>query len=309
MKLYISCFTSDFEIMQEKWTLKRLGQTLDDVQIKRYENQKGAILEYSWDDETLKQVATQDCPFGMCVVGEKLFVCDAKLNKIFIYRSITLEKIDAITSPLFNDIHSVVRDGNTLLVASTGVDTVVRVSLSDYSVEPVVSFIASNSSAGLSVSNARFNATVDYSALHINTEQQMTHLNYAALLPDNSLGISLFHQGAIASYKDGEFSYIIKDLYRSHSFFEYNQQLYVADSGNHCVKIYTLPDYNFVRAIPFGGWVQDIKRIDINEKSLMFASDADNSLIRVYDLSQNKLIRTIELPKNYRISNCELKLL
>lgn len=82
IKLYISCFTSDFEIMQEKWTLKRRGQSLSAIQTERYENQKGTILEYSWDDETLREVAVQDCPFGMCTVGENLFVCDAKINRI-----------------------------------------------------------------------------------------------------------------------------------------------------------------------------------------------------------------------------------
>ena len=309
MKLYISCFTSDFEIMKEKWTLKRRGQSLSAIQTERYENQKGAILEYSWDDETLREVAVQDCPFGMCTVGENLFVCDAKVNRIIVYHASTLEKIGDIESSLFNDIHSIVQNGDTLLVASTGVDTVTRVSLSDYSTEPIVSFIASVNPNGLAVSSTRLDATVDYSALHINTEQQVTHLNYAAPLPDNSLGISLFHQGGLVSYKDGEFSFIIRDLYRSHAFFAYDQQFFVADSGNHCVKVYTLPDYTFARAIPFDGWVQDVKRIDIDGKSLMFASDADNSLIQVYDLAQNELIRTIQLPKNYRISSCELKLL
>lgn len=309
MKLYISCFTSDFEIMQEKWALKRLGRLLSASQAERYENQKGAILEYSWDDETLTEVVVQDCPFGMCTVGEKLFVCDAKLNKIIIYHASTLEKIDEITSPLFNDIHSVVQDGDTLLIASSGIDTVLRLSLSDYSMEPIVSFVASDNSSGLAVSSARLDATVDYGALHINTEQQATHLNYAAPLPDNTLGISLFHQDGLVSHKDGEVSFIIRDLYRPHAFFEYDHQLYVADSGNHCVKVYTLPDYTFIQEIPFDGWVQDIKRIDTGGKSLMFASDADNSLIRVYDLAQNRLIHTIQLPKKYRISSCELKLL
>lgn len=60
--------------MQEKWTLKRRGQSLSAIQTERYENQKGAILEYSWDDETLTEVVVQDCPFGMCTVGEKLFI-------------------------------------------------------------------------------------------------------------------------------------------------------------------------------------------------------------------------------------------
>lgn len=309
MKLYISCFTSDFEIMQEKWTLKRLGRSLSASQTERYENQKGTILEYSCDDETLTEVTVQDCPFGMCMVDEKLFVCDAKLNKIIIYHASTLKKIGEITSPFFNDIHSIVEDSNTLLVTSTGVDSVIRVSLSDYSTEPIVSFVTSDDHNGLAVSSTRFDTTADYSELHISTEQQVTHLNYAALLPDKSLGISLFHQGGLVSYKDREFSFIIRDLYRSHAFFEYDQRLFVADSGNHCVKVYKLPDYVFAQAIPFDGWVQDIKRIDTNGKSLMFASDADNSLIQVYDLVQDKLIRTIRLPKNYRISSCELKLL
>lgn len=309
MKLYISCFTSDFEIMQAKWTLKKLGQSLSASQAERYERQKGAILEYSWDERSLTEVVIQDCPFGMCTVDERLFVCDAKLNRIIVYHARTLERIGDIVSPLFNDIHSIVQDDDRLLVTSTGIDTVLGVSLADYSTKPIVSFVASDGPSGLAVSSNRFDTTIDYSALHINTEQQLTHLNYAALLPDSTLGISLFHQGGLVSYKDGEFSFIIRDLCCSHAFFEYNRQLFVADSGNKCVKIYTLPDYALIKTIPLGGWVQDIKRIDIDGRPLMFVSDADNSLIQVYDLAQSKTVRIIQLPKKYRISSCELKIL
>ena len=87
-----------------------------------------------------------------------------------------------------------------------------------------------------------------------------------------------------------------------------NKKLYTADSGNHCVRIYALPDFNFVKMMKFGGWVQDIKKIEHDDRSLMFVSDADNCLIHVYDLHLEKLIRTIQLPQNYRISSCELKL-
>ena len=72
MNIYISCFTSDFEIMKKKWNLKKRGYSLNKNQRKRYANQTGAILEYAWDNNTLTRLRTQDCPFGMCTVGSRL---------------------------------------------------------------------------------------------------------------------------------------------------------------------------------------------------------------------------------------------
>ena len=308
MNIYISCFTSDFEIMKKKWNLKKGGYSLNKNQRKRYTNQTGAILEYAWDKNTLTRLRTQDCPFGMCTVGSRLFICDAKRNTIIVYNARTLDVIGEIHSSLFNDIHSITHYENDLIVSSSGIDTVVKVSLTDYSTEPVISFI--NSRNGIKIENpdCKIDKSVDYSKLHIATEEQATHLNYAAIMSDGALGVNLFHQGCIVSCKDNGFSFLVKGMYRSHAFFEYNKKLYTADSGNHCVRIYALPDFNFVKMMKFGGWVQDIKKIEHDDRSLMFVSDADNCLIHVYDLHLEKLIRTIQLPQNYRISSCELKL-
>lgn len=307
--LYISCFTSDLEVMRLKWALKKTGGTLNPQQQARFDNQTGSILTYSWDDDAIINEVVQGCPFGMCIFEDKLFVCDAKSNTIVVYNARTLEQLTVIRSKMFNDVHSVVRQGEYLIITSTGVDSVVRVSLRDYSVEAVVTFSIDSTSKELIAQKGWTKDTEhDYSRDHINTEAQVTHLNYAAVLDDGRLGISLFHQGKIVGFdeKSGRVDTLVEGLFRSHAFFSHGSNFFVADSGNHCVKIFDRSSFKLKSVLMQKGWVQDIKHITINGRELLSVADADNGTIEMYDLATMERIRTIHVNEKYRLSSCEL---
>src|SRR5258707_6883996 len=85
MKLYVSCFTNDFEIMQTKWAYKRIGRRLPAKLQSRYDNQSGNILVYDWASDTQITSIDQRCPFGLCVKGSRLLVLDAKDNLVRCY--------------------------------------------------------------------------------------------------------------------------------------------------------------------------------------------------------------------------------
>lgn len=311
MNLYISCFTSDFEIMRIKWSLKKTGGVLSDAQQVRFDTQTGSILSYSWDDDEIVSETIQGCPFGMYTHDGMLYVCDAKYNTVVVYDAVTLEPINTIQSKLFNDIHSITGYGDYLLIASTGIDSVLKLSLDDHTIRPVVSFaIDENSALGLKAGNDLLDTERDYSKEHINTESQLTHLNYAAPLSDGRIGISLFHQGKIITYDEsrGSIETIIQDLVRSHSFFEFQDKIFVADSGNYCVKIYEKNTYKLIQTIEHSGWVQDIKHITLDHDDLMTVCNADNAIIYIYDLNTLDLVRSIQLDTKYRLSSCELRL-
>jgi len=310
VNLYISCFTSDFDIMRTKWSLKKSNGELDDSQMKRFNAQTGSILTYSWAQDKIVSETIQGCPFGMYTHEGRMYVCDAKHNAVVIYDAETLEVVETVYSKMFNDIHSIVRLDDDLLITSTGVDSLVKLSLKDHSVSAVVSFVKADNSLGIKISHDVFDGVRDFSKEHIETVAQLTHLNYAAPLSDGRIGISLFHQGKIIAYDpvDDSVEVIVDELFRSHSFFEYGTNFYVADSGNHLVKIYSRNDYRLLDTISYPGWVQDIKHIRRGGYDAMTVCDADNGVVYIYDLKDLQLQRTIQVASNYRLSSCELRM-
>lgn len=309
MNLYISCFTSDFDIMRTKWSLKKTNSQLDDLQKKRFDAQTGSILSYDWSQEKVISEIIQGCPFGMYTHKGRMYVCDAKHNMIVVYDAESLEVVQTIHSRMFNDIHSIVSYKDCLLVTSTGVDSILKVSLKDFTVSAICTFIEGDNTLGIKITHDAFDNERDFSRDHIETTAQLTHLNYAASLPDGRIGISLFHQGKIVAYdtRDDSVEVIIDGLFRSHSFFEYKTRFYVADSGNHLIKIYDQNSYVLLDIVSFPGWVQDIKYIRINERDVMTVCDADNGTIYVYDLDDLRVLRKITVASNYRLSSCEVR--
>src|SRR6266568_7781519 len=192
MKLYISCFTNDFEIMRAKWTAKRAGNCLSDELQDRYDNQVGNILVYDWESDAQIGSLEQGCPFGIFIQDKTMMVCDAKNNSIEYYDCDTFELQKTLTSHYFNDLHSIVKDGDSFILTSSGIDTVARLDSETGYVEPILTLKKKDNNAPGSLYVASLSPTEDFSIENISTQEQSTHLNYAAPLSDGRIGVSLF---------------------------------------------------------------------------------------------------------------------
>jgi len=178
--------------------------------------------------------------------------------------------------------------------------------------EPILTLKRKDKNDPGSLYVASLSPTEDFSIENIPTQEQSTHLNYAAPLSDGRIGVSLFHQGQIIAYREGASSYdvLISGLKHSHAFFEYHLKFYVADSGNSSVKVYESDSYKFLKEIPFDGWVQDIRLVNVEgdsqQQPLMAVADADNARLYFFDLETEKTVKIMQLPANYRIASCVL---
>jgi len=298
--------------MRAKWTAKRAGNCLSDELQDRYDNQVGNILVYDWESDAQIGSLEQGCPFGIFIQDKTMMVCDAKNNSIEYYDCDTFELQKTLTSHYFNDLHSIVKDGDSFILTSSGIDTVARLDSETGYVEPILTLKKKDNNAPGSLYVASLSPTEDFSIENISTQEQSTHLNYAAPLSDGRIGVSLFHQGQIIAYREGTSSYdvLISGLKHSHAFLEYHSKFYVADSGNSSVKVYESGSYKFLKEIPFNGWVQDIRLVNVEgdnrQTSLMAVTDADNARLYFFDLETEKTVKIMQLPANYRIASCVL---
>ncbi len=104
-----------------------------------YEYQKGLILELESGSGTSEAILEYVSPPGTCpeeepailfksgtLVGEELFICTQ--TEVMIYSVPSFERVAYISLPMFNDVHHVrPTPTGTLLVANTGLDTVVEI--------------------------------------------------------------------------------------------------------------------------------------------------------------------------------------
>lgn len=301
MEAYVSCFSTDFEVMRKSWDAKREDRSLSAEDQARYERQSGCVLKFSnYSDNDPESVIEQKCPFGMLLEDEVLYVCDAKDNFIQCYKS-NLEPSIKIASCYFNDIHSITSDNSSLLVASSGNDAVLRIINNE--IEPLLSF-GHDTSDQLIID--RIDQTIDYSQLKIPTAQQLTHVNFATRLNDGRIGATLFHQGLVVAIDcdDRKIEVLADNLLKPHSFFEHNDMLFIADSGRGAVKILDSSSLREIKNISYNGWIQEL-HLD-TDSELISVINADSSEVYIFDTSFNEMER-LKFPRNMRLASFILK--
>ena len=303
--IFVSCFTTDYEILQKSWDLKRSGMALTDKDQQRYDAQAGVLLAFESGNDVPICVAEQRCPFGIYDATDELLVCDAKNNEIVRYDPLNLAVNGVIKSPLFNDLHSITNDGGDLLVTSSGVDTVLRLNRSSEEITKLVSFFNPDTRKTTPLVMTEVDLGIDYSSMQIPTASQNTHLNYAIRMSDGTVWISLFHQNMVISYdeQNGTWSPKITGLKRPHSIFETTDYLYLADSGNGVVRIYKKQTLEQVDQIALDGWVQEIRPLSRTGNFDGFtAVNADTSCIDFFN-ARNEKTSEIRLPNSFRLAS------
>lgn len=306
MRILISCFTNDFEIMKLKWSLAQAGDVLSGEDLKRYSEQTGDLIEYDTATRTITKTVSQARPFGMAIHGTTLFVCDAKLNRIYLYDWRSLESKSYISSPYFNDLHSVIAFKDRLLVTSSGADTLLEIDLDTLDVTPILTFVP-DTRAGV-IPSQPVAVRKDWSEHAVPTKRQLTHVNFARRLSNSSIQASLFHQGSIVTIDTVSMSMTqtISGLIHPHAFFTIGARTYVANSANHTIDVF-LKNGNLEISRRLEGWIQEIRQVKYamggSVKTMLAAIEADSSVIHLIDLHKLETLDTITLPKNFRLAS------
>jgi hypothetical protein len=154
-----------------------------------YEYQKGVILELdspSGDTRTVVEYVSppEACPEEQpailfksgTLVGDELFICTQ--TEVMIYRVPSFERVAYVSLPMFNDVHHVrPTPSGTLLVANTGLDTVVEMTREGEIVK-VVNVLGQDEWG-----DRRFSPDVDYRRVKT-TKPHLAHPNHVFYIGD-----------------------------------------------------------------------------------------------------------------------------
>ena len=168
-----------------------------------YEYQKAMILELHSPSGAARAVVEYVSPADAApaedpailfksgtLVGDELFICTQ--TEVMIYRVPSFERTTYISLPMFNDVHHVrPTPAGTLLVANTGLDTVVEVTRSGEVVK--VRNVLGQDEWG----DGRFSADVDYRRVKT-TKPHLAHPNHVFYIGDEPWAARFQQKDAIS---------------------------------------------------------------------------------------------------------------
>lgn len=180
----------------------------------------------------------------------------------------------------FNCLHSIEKSGNkTYLLASTGVDAIIEMS-SDFKKEVSSWWAHEHGYSKLPNGETRnIDRVKDHSRYVYPTLWQTTHLNSVINTHDNTLLVTLFHQGQLLQIdrKTGEFKVLLEGLKCPHGPIKIPYGWALPDTKNNQIL---LLDENFKIQKTIVGdfdWIQNLVYDPIGEK--IIAIDSNNSRI------------------------------
>lgn len=127
-------------------------------------------------------------------------------------------RLDAISLPVFNALHSISRTRNGYIVASTGLDLLVEFNLQG---EILWQWWATDHGFTLTPAGEQryLDKAADHRIIKYGTLQQTTHVNSVAELPDGRILATLFHQGTVIAIEreTGRWHTVLEGLDHPHS--------------------------------------------------------------------------------------------
>lgn len=219
------------------------------------------------------------CYSGIAVYEDKIFACNKNLIEVF-YQN---RKIKEIKNRLFNDLHYICFSPNkkNLLITSSGTDSIIELSLENYS--ELWKWTAYDSNLN---KYKKYLDDVDYSKLHISTLKQITHINSAFYINLSKLiGATLFHQGngIIIDYRNKKYKIIISGLENPHGFFKFYNNYLVTNTSKG--EVYILNE-NFKKTI-------EIKNFNKNKKEKIWLQNTfyvNHSILVVINQNVREII-------------------
>jgi len=200
MKLLVSCISTRHSVLKDHWN--KSGQENKTecplTVLGSYEKPKedlGGVLCLLEEMGSSQKTVDLKMAAGMVASEQGVFVTsfgsihevDANLGSVH---------QDAVSSPLFNALHSISRTQRGYLVASTGLDLLVEFNKDG---EILWNWWATDHGFTLTPTGRPrvLDKSVDHRTVKYGTLSQTTHVNSAAELPDGRVLASLFHQGTV----------------------------------------------------------------------------------------------------------------
>jgi hypothetical protein len=201
------------------------------------------------------------CPHGITQRGNRIFVTTP-----WHIASMTGELEDAsvvASNPSFNLLHTLRPCvGGSWLVASTGMDTAIKLSR-DFSEEALWDAGEYWTASNTGVASGRLGINGDYRGWDFPTEMHATHLNSALESDDGRWLVSLFHQGLVVTVdpENGTYQVLLAGLRYPHALRRVGEgEVSLADSARgQALKLVILPNRVLVNSVVQAetNWLQD----------------------------------------------------
>jgi hypothetical protein len=218
----------------------------------------GKLLLLDWASKQL--VISRNVPFatGMYWNRSEIYLCSYNALHKFDNH---LNQIESFSHPLFCDLHSVSALPDGFLLTSSGIDTILKISVSFE-----VSIAWSATQSGFSTTPTGQTRVLDLSLDHrcndYNTLSRTTHLNGCLWIPEeNAIYVTLFHQGVVVSvHTDGTIREILAGLQAPHAIRRREDDLlYCADSKANRIVVWRLGcSPQFLSLDGCCDWIQDV---------------------------------------------------
>jgi hypothetical protein len=220
MRLLLSCISTRHSTLKQHWSatgqqiacpLTVLGSQ------QKPEGDMGGLLCLIEDLGCTQKTATLSMAAGMATTKRGVFV--AAFDSIYeVSPHLEAVRPEAISSPMFNALHSISRTRSGYLVASTGIDLLLELSNEG---DILWEWWATDHGFTLTPTGQvrQLDKEADHRTKKYGTLQQTTHVNSAAELPDGRFLATLFHQGMVIAIdrETGAWQPIVEGLDHPHS--------------------------------------------------------------------------------------------
>jgi hypothetical protein len=271
-----------------------------------HEDNEGVIAGIDLDNGKVVFTRVLDTPAGFATHNDQIYIASMYGNRILVLDR-TLEIIDSFATRLMNDLHSISRSEEGLLITSSGTDAILELSSVG---EPLWDWLATENGYCRSPSShdVRIVRTRDYRKATIGTAMQATHCNSAISWKRSGRDVILatfFHQGMLIEVdrSTGHAVTLVRGMQNPHSIRRYSDGWIVSDSRSSSVLL--LGEDFWIESVIESdfNWVQDALQLD---KSRLLIADANNSRLVILDVVAGKMLDYIEFPSEWKIYQVEI---
>ncbi len=299
MYLLATFLTTHFGEWRQTWhgmpRQTRVGGSL--AQRVPVENE-GALALLDWDSKSVVWTLTLDTPAGFCLVGDEILVASMYGNKV-LRLGPDLSVRGSVVHGLMNDLHGITQTPRGVLLASSGVDGLLELTLDG---NLLWSWLGPEN--GYKVTPQGTRRRVDRSGDHriagIATDLQATHCNSAVRTGDSVVLATLFHQGQIIQLeRDGRRPQVLLfGMTHPHSLRRRSRGWLVCDSRPGSVVL--LGEDFWVEGLIEDGfnWVQDAVE---TEPDRILIADANNARIVDWDVRAGHAVDELRYPEEWKI--------
>ena len=220
MKLLVSSISTKHSVLKEHWSASSEKTLCPLTTLGSYEKPKedlGGLLCLVDDLGSTRKTFDLKMAAGMVDSEQGVFVTTFNGVAEFDAERETL-RLNAVSSPLFNALHSLSRSRRGYLVASTGLDLLLEFNREG---EILWNWWATDHGFELTPDGRRreIDKSADHRTIRYGTLSQTTHVNSVAELPDGRVLATLFHQGTVIAIDraSGEWQTVLEGLDHPHA--------------------------------------------------------------------------------------------